>query len=119
MTLCQGAALHYIDNENGIKDFDVWSFYRAAPERPYPYRRRGVMDFGDPKFGQTDDSLSFKGRRVDLLGRSLEVSDGCDPVAALRDYLAGGRTQSARLLAQKAVVLIEPGNELGTVIWPA
>lgn len=25
--LCQGAALHYVDESNGVKDFDVWSFY--------------------------------------------------------------------------------------------
>jgi hypothetical protein len=25
--LCQGAALHHLDAMNGVKDFDVWSFY--------------------------------------------------------------------------------------------
>ena len=25
--LCQGAALHYVNGKNGVKDFDVWSFY--------------------------------------------------------------------------------------------
>jgi hypothetical protein len=25
--LCQGAALHYVNERNGVKDFDVWSFY--------------------------------------------------------------------------------------------
>ena len=25
--LCQGAALHYRDRKNGVKDFGVWSFY--------------------------------------------------------------------------------------------
>ena len=25
--LCQGAALHYVNGRNGVKDFDVWSFY--------------------------------------------------------------------------------------------
>jgi len=30
--LCQGAALHYVDHTNGVKDFDVWSFYAEHPE---------------------------------------------------------------------------------------
>src|SRR5438445_6563879 len=26
VALCQGAALHFIDGRNGVKDFDVWTF---------------------------------------------------------------------------------------------
>jgi hypothetical protein len=29
VALCQGAALHFVDGENGVKDFDVWTFYAA------------------------------------------------------------------------------------------
>jgi hypothetical protein len=25
--LCQGAACHYVNQKNGVKDFDVWSFH--------------------------------------------------------------------------------------------
>ena len=52
IALCQGAALHFTDNKNGIKDFDVWSFFAAHPSRPFPYRRRGTADFGPSKFGR-------------------------------------------------------------------
>ena len=38
--LCQGAALHYLDERNGVKDFDVWSFYAARDDGPFPYRWR-------------------------------------------------------------------------------
>ena len=36
--LCQGAALHYVDEENGVKDFDVWSFYAQYDDWPCPAR---------------------------------------------------------------------------------
>ncbi len=119
VALCQGAALHYLDGKNGIKDFDIWSFYRAARGRPYPYRRRGIADFGDPKFGKTDNYPQFLGRKVDLLGRSLDVTSVSDPSAVLRDYLSSARTTSARLLSKKAVILIESNELLGSVVWPA
>ena len=118
VALCQGAALHYLNGKNGIKDFDIWSFYRAVRERPYPYRRLGIADFGDPKFGKTDDYPQFVGRKVDLLGRSLDDSDVSDSIAVLRRYLSERKTKSARLLAQKAVILIKPDSLLGSVVWP-
>jgi hypothetical protein len=30
--LCQGAALHCLNGRNGVKDFDVWSFYVALDD---------------------------------------------------------------------------------------
>lgn len=118
VALCQGAALHFLDGKNGIKDFDVWSFYTEAPERPFPFRRRGIADFGNPKFGKTEDSQSFIGRRVDLLARSLKGVDPNDPVGSLRKYLSQRATKSAYCLAEKAVILIEPEDLLGYVVWP-
>lgn len=119
VALCQGAALHFLDGTTGIKDFDIWGFYTAAPQRPFPYRRRGVVDFGIPKFGVSLDSIQFVGRRVDMMGRSLPNSDPEDPVESLRGYLIKRRTKSAACLAQKAVILIEPQELIGTVVWPA
>ncbi|MGE3595790.1 MAG: hypothetical protein AB7N70_09580 [Dehalococcoidia bacterium] len=118
VALCQGAALHYLDGKNGVKDFDVWCFYTEDPARPFPYRRRAKLDFGDPRFGVTPGFTHFIGRRVDVIGRSLPGADPTDPVGSLRDYLKTGRTESARRLAEKAVVLIEPASLLGTVVWP-
>jgi len=118
VALCPGGALHYIDKRTGIKDFDVWSFFRAHPKRLFPYRRRGKLDFGDPKFGRTRDSPLFTGRQVDHIGRSILADDYSDPVAVLRRYLRTGATESARRLAQKAVVLVHPARLLGTIVWP-
>lgn len=40
-----------------------------------------------------------------------------DPVEAIRRYLARRATPSARALAEKAVVLIEPARLQGVVGW--
>jgi hypothetical protein len=118
--LCQGAALHYVDHKNGVKDFDVWSFYAACAGGPFPARWRGTADFGRSKFGRFPaDPKHYHGRRVDLLGRSLPVSLEAEPGHVLRDYLSAPRTESARSLAAKAVVLIVPSNRAGEIIWRA
>ena len=118
VALCQGAGLHYVSETNGIKDLDVWTFYAHHPTITYPARRPITpRDFGDPKFGRTDDSPHFVGRRVDCLGRSLPVPKGADPIAALQKYLSKATTDTASALARKGVVLIEPDHLLGTVVW--
>ena len=43
--LCQGAALHYATGKNGVKDFDVWSFYAQYDDWPFAVRWRGTRDF--------------------------------------------------------------------------
>lgn len=117
--LCQGAALHYVDGSNGVKDFDVWSFYAQYDDWPFPARWRGTRDFGPSKFGRyPGDPPPYSGRRVDLLGRSLPAERGADPAVVVRRYLAARRTDSAKALAAKAVVLIEPQNRAGEIVWP-
>jgi hypothetical protein len=112
VALCQGAALHYVDGQNGVKDFDVWTFFADNGEGPeYPVRRRGVAGFGGSRF---KDST----RRVDFLGRTLKVGREADPVDAVQSYLAGRRTSSAWHLSQKAVVVLAPPDRRGEVIWP-
>jgi hypothetical protein len=79
----------------------------------------GKLNFGDPKFGVTPDTPHFIGRRVDVIGRSIPGAKPNDPIGCLRKYLEYSKTESARLLSQKAVVLIDPAELLGTVVWPA
>ncbi len=117
---CQGAALHFINGTNGVKDFDVWSFYAQLADWPFPSRWRGTRDFGPSKFGRhPHDPPQYAGRRVDLLGRSLPAAPGADPVDGLRIYLTGRKkTASAKALAAKAVILIDPPHRSGEVAWP-
>jgi hypothetical protein len=42
-----------------------------------------------------------------------------DPADAIRRYLAARRTKSAKALAAKAVVLIDPQNRADEIVWPA
>src|SRR4051812_1295097 len=119
VALCQEAALHYVDGRNGVKDFDVYTFYAEHPTGPFPFRWRTEVDFGPSRFGRyPSDPKSFRGRRVDLIGRSLDVAPTADPVEAVRRYLGAGRSETARQLAMKAVVLLEPENLRGEIIWP-
>jgi hypothetical protein len=112
----QGSAQHFVGGNAGINDFDVFTFYRRNPEKPWCYRWNVPYDFGDYEFGQAVDWPHFVGRRVDWLGRDIEVWKSDDAANALRGYIRQGRTKTARLLAQKAVMLLGP--DLGRVVWP-
>ena len=121
VALCQGAALHFVDGSNGVKDFDVWSFFREIPGQPIRRRRVVTRDFGSRKFGilpgKRGRKRDFIGRPVDLVFRSIPCRRGVGAIAALQQYLADGRTKSARCLAEKAVVLIEPSELKAKVAW--
>jgi hypothetical protein len=117
--LGEDAALHYLNGVTGVSEFSVWCFYAEHPEAPFPFRRVVRADFGQSKFGRAADSpAGYVGRRIDLHGRSIHVAASSSPVEALQHYLKAGATRSARDLAQKAVVLIEPEPMLGVEVWP-
>ena len=42
VALCQGAAVHYVD---GVKDFDIWTFYAQHPDEAFSWRRVGRKDY--------------------------------------------------------------------------
>lgn len=118
VALCQGAALHFVDQRNGVKDLDIYTFFRADEVMTFPARRRGVHDFGPSKFGRHPDDKGFSGRRVDVMGRSIACPDNASPADIVRQYLRTMPTGTAWHLARKAVVLIDPPALCGTVIWP-
>ena len=74
VALCQGAALHYVNGSNGIKDLDVWTFYAKRPTLSQypPHRPITPRDFGDPRFGQSPDFPQYVGRKVALVHNSIE-----------------------------------------------
>ena len=117
--LCRDAALHFVNGVTGVEGFDVWSFYAAHSEAQFPFKHLGKADFGPSKFGgDTRNPGAYKGRRVELSGRSLGCRPGDDPIVVVQQYLRDGETPSARELREKAVVLLEPDNFLGYVAWP-
>ncbi len=116
--LCQGAALHYVDGKNRIKDWDVWSFYRRGLNAEYPYRRRAEYAFEDQRFGLCRVPPEYLGRPVDVLGRSIEKEPSEDFADAIRRYLAAGRTTTVKKLSEKAAVIVEPEERRGEVVWP-
>jgi hypothetical protein len=118
LALCQGAALHYLDGSHGVKDFDVWGFFKALPDVSFPPRSHGRCDFGRSRFGRHPDTDHYEGRRVDILGRSIDVGRGEDAIGAVRRWLANGpRGGSAWHLAQRPVIAIDPEPILGRRIW--
>lgn len=120
VALCKDAALHFVNGSTGVDAFDVWTFYAEHAEAPFPFQQTARADFGKSKFGR--DALNpdaYQGRRVELQGRSLACAPRDDPIEVMQRYLRSGETPSARELRDKAVVLIEPAQFLGYVVWPS
>jgi hypothetical protein len=117
IALGQGAALHYIDKKNGVKDFDVWFFFPRKSIQ-LPYRRRGVVDFGPSKFGKIMGQEGFKGRSIDVLMRSDSHFNRGSAEECIKKYLNDKSTTTAKMLSKKAMVGLYPENLLGKVLWP-
>jgi hypothetical protein len=139
VVLAQGAALHYLDHSNGVKDLDVWSFFALPVEQtrfPEDQRKKHV-DFGPSDLGRQRYDLKLAksprqkalmarwsnehvGRRVDLMMRGLPCDPQDDPADAIRTWLASGVRKpgaSPWHLRQKAVILVDPPARRGEVVW--
>jgi len=64
------------------------------------------------------DAVKFKGRCVDLIGRSLNILKSTDPIKALKIHLGNSATKSARDFSKKAIVLLYPEKYFCKVVWP-
>ena len=116
IALCQGAAIHFIDKKNGVKDFDIWFFFPMG-EKHLPYRRIGNVDFGSDKFGKHPSDDGYVGRRIDVLFRSDNAFTGVGATEGLERYLRGRKTQTSIMLSKKAVVGLWPEKVFGEILW--
>lgn len=114
------AADHVLNGVSGFRVFDVWTFFAAHPDAPFPAHRRFREDYGTSRFGR-DPALpeTFAGRAIDWCGRSIDAAAGEDPLAALGRYLRARPTPTSRQLAAQTLLVIEPADRLGTQAWPA
>lgn len=117
LCLCQGGAKHFVRQDHGIRDLDVWAFFSEHPSRPFPYRRRGKRDFGPSHLGSHPDDEGFEGRRIDIIGRSIESNpDELAQDSVLR-WLRQRRTESAKRISERPVIVLYPESDRGNVIW--
>ena len=116
VALCQGAAMHYHDGVNGIKDFDVWFFY-PFNEKHLPYRTVWTFDYTNKKFGTHPSMKDYSGRKVDVIVRSIHNYNQDDPVDTVLRYLQNEKTKSAAELSKKAAVMISPESLVGELVW--
>jgi hypothetical protein len=116
LVLCQGWALHYVDGKNGIKDLDVWAFFRAGLPKPFPWRSIWRADFGLSHLGHDPAEQGYSGRRIDVIGRSIITGPDTDDAEAIRRWLHHGRG-SAMHLVKRPVIGIFPEEYLGKLIW--
>lgn len=117
LALAQGAAQHVVDGRHGVKDIDVWAFFRGGLDAPFPPRARWRADFGPSVHGRHPDDVGFAGRRIDVLGRSLRMSGDDDPVEALKAWLRGP-SASAQALSRRPLVILSPERLFATIIPP-
>lgn len=107
--LCQGAAWHYLDPENGIKDFDIWHFYKERKKAAFPYRAKKVNKIG------------YKNKWIDYLKRAISKSVYKEfpsaPDKIILQYLLQKNTKTKKFLLKKPVIGLYPESIFSKVIW--
>ena len=118
--LCQGAGQHYLDRKHGVNDFDVWFFFKESKKENFPYRRSKKKESGLEKFG-ADPSGKYKTRVVELRGREIPTKfirkGKSDPGTCLELWFNAAETDTAKHLADEAVVGLWPDNMIGKILW--
>ncbi len=109
IVLCQGAALHYIGKENGIKDFDVWFFYKKDEKVNFSVRK------------PVTDKKGYKGVKIDFMKRAIPASICAkfsnQPDQCILNYLLERNTSTKRFLLEKAGIGLYPKKIFAQTIW--
>lgn len=116
ITLCQGSALHFIDGRRGVKDLDVWVFFKVGPTKPFPYRAHWNVDFGPSHLGRSAKDKGYEGRRIDLMGRSIAVHRGDTPASSIARWLTSP-AKSPQLIKLRPIIGLYPSDLFATKLW--
>ena len=111
VALCQGAAMHYLGKPSlkdgvehvGVKDFDIWCFYKKVNEK--------FLFGGQVKFKTEYFSEAFGERCVDIMMRAIDYKGSA--IKSIQNWLETSSNQSPKCLSRKAVVMICPQKYLG------
>lgn len=112
--LIQGAALHFINGKEGIKDFDVLVVYNKLhnPIRLYAKRKK-AYNSNMPEFGRfPKDKPKYVTRRVDILMREIEISSEEKLSDTLQNFI-----KHHKYWGEKAAIGIWPDNILEEIIY--
>ena len=113
--LCQGAAQHFVDGKTGIKDIDVWFFFKEDKNVKIPDIKNMRYSVHKKFTNIGDKSIDFlkKAIKQDIINKSESVK----PEDILKSYLQNGNTSTSKYLASKSVVGLFPPEILGKIIW--
>jgi hypothetical protein len=103
--LCQGAASHYLNPTVGIKDFDIWHFYKQNADVNFPYRAHKRIESG------------YKNKPIDFLKRAVprNIFDfgPNQPEWIIMKYLSERKSP----LLKKAIIGLYPDVLFGRTLW--
>ena len=99
-----------------VAPLEVWTFFRHHPDGPFPTRRRRVPPTRDP-WKQVLSEPTLTGRPLTLVSVSLEADRFDDAEQVIRRYLMTGKTAGAQRLAKGRVIVLEPAQNRGRVVW--
>lgn len=101
--------------KNGIKDLDVWFFFRPDAQVPIPHKRNlcKTIALELPGIGLVD--IDFLKKMIK--DETIQKAKNNTPSAIILSYLHNEETSTARELSKKSVVMLYPDVLFGEPIW--